>query len=1204
MKEDLTRELAYTMDQAVFRNVDSEEDERILTLDIRRRLLPTPDDTSMLAAKINEAVQSNNPLLFPEGAQNDQMARNTLKKIIGNDQPFGILLRKPEFQVLLSRLQTLVSPTGDEVQISADTVTLRALIRELINPDMACRNGLIADFNIVLSGTAASNTMIISLGAGAASKGTSMYTAKYMGKDSVNIKDSAVVFADAAKHVKEYISTADDTGTSQRTAQNLAQRIINKASVELEASQAAGIVLGLRSSNGSETLSYHSCWDVLRLARIIEKHGTRFTNYNFKPEDPTETNQDSEQDRETSDDYSSGLDDFILPSEDEDSEERHAYTGTDDEDPDSGDCNTGSEESSELSQSNNTDSPSESNDDDIFEDSDTEEDVLSTKKYYGYTKVYRDENDDPVVISEAYHYLWKDARLDNYNFHTFCLLFRLKRMTQKDKEWLLQYEPLEESVTGNTGRDEKEECKEDEVDDSVDETPARGRQPQPRYELKHPHPLRNSHILVKTSKWGIFAYAGRPPPREPIHPGENTNSAQSLSYNRRLKKYAHFYCATFIPFSTSNPPDISVEAWQDHVRNLEEEACYRSARENDDDVEGYKKRMIACGQLYDIDNAKTGFQECKKASNLTAKHRLRSRTLWDTNNKPVDFTTLNSSAQDKAQKVVRELQESAARLRGTKSLTTRLTAATKIAAWTAQLVNSLPASSMSGLPQQPGEILKSKWKVAHAPQYRTGTTVDYDLAVEMENLLSPPPQSQDTLLLQPISQAQRTVGGTNHTYNIPPGGNIKIPKELQQISEQEYNEECKEYQKRQHIQNTGGEHAGKPPLNTEQRAVGEPFIKVALIRRNGRRGRKKPQEINAIINTAKLSLIMLLTGAGGTGKSALIHILKEQMKALKCGYLLVTAYTGVAAAPFGGPTLLKLLGFGIKTKDHTFVKQLTPQNIVTLKKKFLDECGVNIEDIGGIVIDEVSFNDITLFGHIDGRLRQLMGQPTLFCGGIPMLFCGDNHQKAPPGTKRTWYQELVQHAKDPSKGPYVNGPSTARANGHRLLVSARRYNLNRMMRAKNDPQFQKYQEQMRNTSSLSPVSKDFVKSLKTVTLEDMKSDEEWLFAPVGVLSRIERDAINIAQMITFAKHFDLPLVKWRLPMYDIIPDVEICNGLYENEPNMFGYFVEGAPVHMTETIKSVRKLVNGTPALLDSLVLREEMEATRVKTASKCANAQ
>jgi hypothetical protein len=344
---------------------------------------------------------------------------------------------------------------------------------------------------------------------------------------------------------------------------------------------------------------------------------------------------------------------------------------------------------------------------------------------------------------------------------------------------------------------------------------------------------------------------------------------------------------------------------------------------------------------------------------------------------------------------------------------------------------------------------------------------------------------------------------------------------------------------------------------------------------------------------------MLLTGAGGTGKSALIHMLMTQMKIHKCGHLLVTAYTGVAAAPFGGPTLLRLLGFGIRTKDHSFVKQLNPQEVTKLKITFEEECGVSIKEIGGIVIDEVSFNQLSLFGHIDGRLRQLLGQPTLPCGGIPLLLCGDNHQKQPPGAKMTWYQELVQHSLNPGNGPYKYGPTTARAVGHRLLVQARRYNLKRMMRARGDPIFQEYQERMRDTSSLTPVSPAFVKDLQPVSLLDIQEDVSWIFAPVGVLSRIERDAINISQLKTFAQHFDIPFVKWKLPMYDTIPDEDVRRELYDNEPNLYGYFVEGAPVHMTETIKSTRKLVNGSPGLFDSLVLQDTTEAMKIKATRK-----
>ena len=54
-------------------------------------------------------------------------------------------------------------------------------------------------------------------------------------------------------------------------------------------------------------------------------------------------------------------------------------------------------------------------------------------------------------------------------------------------------------------------------------------------------------------------------------------------------------------------------------------------------------------------------------------------------------------------------------------------------------------------------------------------------------------------------------------------------------------------------------------------------------------------------------------------------------------------------------------------------------------------------------------------------------------------------------------------------------------------------------------------------------------------------------------------------------------------MPDEIEDVDKRDRLYAEEPGLWGYFVEGAPVNLTENIASVRKLVNGSPALLDSL---------------------
>jgi hypothetical protein len=45
----------------------------------------------------------------------------------------------------------------------------------------------------------------------------------------------------------------------------------------------------------------------------------------------------------------------------------------------------------------------------------------------------------------------------------------------------------------------------------------------------------------------------------------------------------------------------------------------------------------------------------------------------------------------------------------------------------------------------------------------------------------------------------------------------------------------------------------------------------------------------------------------------------------------------------------------------------------------------------------------------------------------------------------------------------------------------------------------------------------------------------------------------------------------------------VLNALYDHEPNLWSYVVEGAPILLSETISSVRMLVNGSQGLLDSL---------------------
>ena len=194
------------------------------------------------------------------------------------------------------------------------------------------------------------------------------------------------------------------------------------------------------------------------------------------------------------------------------------------------------------------------------------------------------------------------------------------------------------------------------------------------------------------------------------------------------------------------------------------------------------------------------------------------------------------------------------------------------------------------------------------------------------------------------------------------------------------------------------------------------------------------------------------------------------------------AYTGVAAAPFGGPTLLSLLNMSLKTKAAERVRHADQAQREKAAKKFEEEAGMPIEAVGGIVIDEVSFIELGVFGHLDADLRTLLGSDAceLLCGGMPLLLAGDCHQKPPPGST-PWHQTMVKVAFGEGENPRRAGATAAKQRGLALLCAARRTELVRLMRARGDEQFIAYQRQMRRAADRQPVPDAFVRALRRVT---------------------------------------------------------------------------------------------------------------------------
>ena len=710
---------------------------------------------------------------------------------------------------------------------------------------------------------------------------------------------------------------------------------------------------------------------------------------------------------------------------------------------------------------------------------------------------------------------------------------------------------------------------------------SRAGRPCERYVLRWPHSLHDSHILVRRAKWGIPALAGKPPPREPDLTKPDTRARRAAA-----SAFARYFCALFTPWSQWSPPGQTHRDWKLYVDQLEETACLYGPREDDEDEDARNERLIAAARLFDIENVKVGFDSPKAASIVLMKQRQRYRSFWtDATRPPLGQSEVNGVQRDAAQEI-QKLREKAERLRGKKDIATRLNEANAAKAAADLLRKQLP-SHREANSTAAGSRLRELWKAASEPECRTAHGVARDVREINKANAKPRVASNVTPLCDAAPSASPLPPPWPYTGSV----NVLPPSSpFADISAQDYDHAFAAWK--------ASEDAGHPvasPLNPEQRNGGRDFLLMARLRASMLQQKASAESIAHTVMSQGLTPVTLVVGAGGTGKSAMVHELRQQMHALGCGHLLVTAYTGVAAAPFKGPTLLSLFNLGIESRKARRIEMLSAGRRETVRKKFFKECGVEIDNIGGIVIDEVSFNELEIFGHIDGRLRQLTGNKDVVCGGIPLLLIGDNHQKAPT-TGNPWYKDMVKSAEDHG-ALLAGGPATAKSRGLELLQAARRVQLRRNMRAMFDPAFVKVQEQMRDTDLEWPVSTAFVRGLRKVSTADLASDEEWRFAPVGVLQHAERDVINVAQAKAFARTFGLPLIRWRLEMVDEIDDVSLRDDLYADEDHLWGYFVEGAPVNLTENISSTRGLVNGSAGILDSLSFENGLIPSEVELA-------
>ena len=194
------------------------------------------------------------------------------------------------------------------------------------------------------------------------------------------------------------------------------------------------------------------------------------------------------------------------------------------------------------------------------------------------------------------------------------------------------------------------------------------------------------------------------------------------------------------------------------------------------------------------------------------------------------------------------------------------------------------------------------------------------------------------------------------------------------------------------------------------------------------------------------------------------------------------------------------------------------------------------------------------------------------------MLAGHMFQLPPVKAAGTWFLDLlraVRRDRGTAIGKTLDREQTRNfAEGLRVLRTARRFDLTHNFRAAQDPVY------ARNLDTLCDVDCDT--SLAPV-LDDIASydptEEEYRFGPFVVLSNAERQFINSEKMMEYAKLHKLPILRWKLR----VPGLDLDDALYDHEPGLWGYFVEGAPIQLNVTINSSRGVANGSPALMHSL---------------------
>eukprot|EP01047_Picozoa_sp_COSAG01_P002785 COSAG01_NODE_76_length_28332_cov_298.876992_15_plen_2949_part_00 len=368
-------------------------------------------------------------------------------------------------------------------------------------------------------------------------------------------------------------------------------------------------------------------------------------------------------------------------------------------------------------------------------------------------------------------------------------------------------------------------------------------------------------------------------------------------------------------------------------------------------------------------------------------------------------------------------------------------------------------------------------------------------------------------------------------------------------------------------------------LHENQRAVGRNFL--ACLRARG-------TVAGEGVHAAPVSLCI---GPAGSGKSTMIHALLAQIASERLGHVVVTGYTGVSCTPFLSPSLLMMCN--IPARD---MSDEDPDAVVLqrFKDRFVQLTGIRVDDLAGLIIDEVSFLKPEVLGRVSRLFEFARGRRGQPFGGLPVLLAGHLSQLPPVGAAGTWFVDILNEERrmrgDSGLGDRVPRELTRNFKaGLTALRDATRYDLTHNYRADDDPEFAEC------LLNLCNPARDTPKSYMVSYLQKLKEydprEELTKFGPFATLSNAMRHAINRQKILEYGKHHRLPVIRWR---WETTTKTHIPDDVYATEPSLWGYFCEGAPVQITLSSNPAKGVANGTCGNMMALQFSNTPDVVRV----------